>query len=278
MDDKECLCVGSIIDHSLNTTEIHEESLAKILNCRDFISNTGSLAFKASEFMYRQGDHEMSKEFLLNSVLNGVEKNLVYDYNFVKNFLEAHPNFKVEIDKSIKLFRENSFDQALYDQIDLYYRLDQDIRTKGVVVINNVEETDMIKVDRYLESNIRSLFNSSSLSELEIGVTGTYKLGIILLHCLTHIDDNLFEHYDAKLRSSLCEGRFNPIYYATIIDRRRQYNASIDPLYYEFNLDKLQSDNPRYVDSIRYSIGLSPLYNDDTFINDLFELPCTICL
>jgi len=84
----ECLCIRSIVYHSLSSTAIHRDTLDKIIDCRDFISNTGSLAFKTSELMYRQGEHRVSKEFLLNSISNGAELSLVYEHQFVNDLLK----------------------------------------------------------------------------------------------------------------------------------------------------------------------------------------------
>ena len=141
------------------------------------------------------------------------------------------------------MYKQKTFDQALYDQIDFYYNLDQDIRTEGIVFIDGKEVSEITKVDEYIEERVRYQFKTSSLSELDIGVTGTYKLWIILLHVLTHVDNELFEFYDATLKKWLCQGTINPQYYASIIDRRRQYGEQIDLLYYEFNIHKYTSDD-----------------------------------
>lgn len=275
--DIQCACVRSQIYYSIENSIISDDIIDRINTCSNFLHEGATLSFKASHVLYQNGLIEQSKKYLHNSFKKGLNLSLLDYYDFDDGLIEEDPSFKRKIEAGNKFFTNNKLDKELYNLIDELYHLDQDIRIKGEVIINDSLITDMRSVDHYVFSTLYDHLLYDKLGEDIISVMGTYKLYIILLHNLTRTDEDTFSLISERLKRLIFSGKFNAQYLASIIDRREvQQNNSL-PYYYEYNLDNLISNRPEITDSLRFSFGLTPLYLDRLKKEAFLTKPCNAC-
>jgi len=248
---------------------------SNLVKCFSFIKESATMSFFASEYFYRLGEERTAIEFLKSSVSNGVNYEMLQGYPFVGSLIAGRSDLDKELFSLWQKYEFEYLDLNLYLLIDNLYTFDQEIRTQGSTIIKEKEIYEIKEVDKYVFDRLKEeVLLNDKISEKRISVLGTYKLYILLLHNLTHIDKIEFDEYEGILKKAIVNGQFNPNYYASILDRRNIIFHNAETLFYEYNLDKKVPTNMCLVDSLRYQIGLSPLSKDTKRVDSLFNYPC----
>lgn len=275
--DMECSCIRSQISLSLKDSLSDTKVIDRINSCSDFIIGGGSHSFITSRFYFINKKYSLSSDYLLISLRKGINQELLERYEFITSLKSMDSTLNIEIIRASKYFENEKLDSSLFRFITSLYELDQDIRKKGNVIIDGSVISDMGYVDDYIFSKLNNHLLYDNLSEENISVLGTYRLYIILLHVLTHVDESSHNQICERLKNLTLSGYFNPQYYASIIDRRAVYYENSDPIYFEFNLDKRLSTMRQRTDCLRFNLGLSPLYLESSKIDSFLTQKCTSC-